>query len=348
MTTISNLIADWGGFEELIKKMHSTGSVSVERNVKRIGLSGAQRQIDVLICHKQGLYTHEVVAECKYWNKRVSRLHVDALATTLREIGASKGAIFSSKGFQDGAIKQAAHEKIELFTVRDLTDEEWGLPGRYIDFWLRIISTGISQPRIVNPITFQGYEPDNKCINLVLSKAERSSTPINHSRRKERTLEDLIENCCIEAVTRMQLPGLFKNDHGESQGTARAITLVNMNFEKPIVTLHGGGVLVVPEISFVLGISVQQSRMKFDRSENSLFVLALENVVSQTIYAASQYKNDNFAQIHPISIKPENVSEEPLLNGSIFSVQISTPGSFDEFKNCEPGVFVFKANDFQN
>jgi len=140
---IADLVTDWGGFEKLVAKLHETGQVRVEHNVTLPGRSGAPRQIDVLIRHKQGLYEHLVVAECKYWNSPVERLQVDALTTTVREVGASRGVIFSTKGFQSGAVTQARHENIDLFVVRDLTAEEWSFPGRVVDMFLQVVQPGI-------------------------------------------------------------------------------------------------------------------------------------------------------------------------------------------------------------
>ena len=59
---ITELVTDWGGFEKLVATLHETGEVSVEHNAVLQGRSGAPRQIDVLIRHKQGLYEHLVVA----------------------------------------------------------------------------------------------------------------------------------------------------------------------------------------------------------------------------------------------------------------------------------------------
>ncbi|MGA7385981.1 MAG: restriction endonuclease [Methylocella sp.] len=143
MMEIAKLVTDWGGFEKLVATLHETGQVSVEHNVVLQGRSGAPRQLDVLIRHKQGLYEHLVVAECKYWNSAVERLQVDALATTVREVGAARGVIFSTKGFQSGAITQAKAESIDLFVVRDLSTEEWGLPGRVVDMFLQVIQPGV-------------------------------------------------------------------------------------------------------------------------------------------------------------------------------------------------------------
>jgi hypothetical protein len=156
---ISDLISDWGGFEQLVATLHETGEVTIEHDVQLIGRSGAPRQIDVLIRHKQGLYEHLVIAECKYWNSRVERLHVDALATTVREVGAARGVMFSTKGFQSGAITQAKYENIDLFVVRDLTADEWGLPGRVVDFFLQIIQPGIG--KVVIPRAFKVGNPAN-------------------------------------------------------------------------------------------------------------------------------------------------------------------------------------------
>ena len=101
--SLQEFVEDWGGFERLIAELNQTGDVTVEHNVILEGRSGASRQIDVLIRHNKGLYEHPVVVECKYWKRNVERIHVDALATTVREVGASRGVIFSAEGFQSGA-----------------------------------------------------------------------------------------------------------------------------------------------------------------------------------------------------------------------------------------------------
>jgi predicted helicase len=133
---LRRFVADWGGFEKLVAQLNETGSVTAEHNVTLVGRSGAPRQIDVLARHRNGLYEHLVVIECKYWKDGVSRLHVDALVNAVRELNASRGVIFSVAGFESGAITQAQNDGIDLFKIRELTDEEWGLPGRNVDFYI--------------------------------------------------------------------------------------------------------------------------------------------------------------------------------------------------------------------
>lgn len=112
--TLEDMVQDWGGFERLVAELHDTGTVTVEHDVILTGRSGAPRQIDVLVRHREGFYEHLIVVECKYRNSPVERIHVDALTTTVREVGASRGVIFSTRGFQSGAITQAAHDNIAL------------------------------------------------------------------------------------------------------------------------------------------------------------------------------------------------------------------------------------------
>lgn len=54
-------ITDWGGFEKLVADLNSTGNVTVEHNVRLVGRSGAPRQIDVVVRHREGLYEHQTV-----------------------------------------------------------------------------------------------------------------------------------------------------------------------------------------------------------------------------------------------------------------------------------------------
>jgi hypothetical protein len=178
---ISDLVKDWGGFEKLIAEFHETGEVTVEHNAILIGKSGAPRQIDVLIRHKQGLYDHLVIAECKYWNSPVERLHIDALTTAIQDVGASRGVLFSTKGFQSGAITQAKQSNIDLFTVRDLTAEEWGLPGRVIDFFLQVIQRSIGNPVLHTPLVIGVGVPSSEPISINLEFDEKgpvSTTPL--------------------------------------------------------------------------------------------------------------------------------------------------------------------------
>lgn len=132
MTMALDLIKDWGGFEKFIAEMANTGDVTVSHNITLTGTSGVSRQIDVLITHKTGLINHLVICDCKFWKASVKRMHVDGMITAVKDLGASKGVFFTTKGYQSGAKEMAGKNGIELFLVREPTDEEWGFPGRKV------------------------------------------------------------------------------------------------------------------------------------------------------------------------------------------------------------------------
>lgn len=174
MKTLKDMVQDWGGFERLVAELHDTGTVTVEHDVVLTGRSGAPRQIDVLVRHREGLYEHLIVVECKYLNTPVERIHIDALATTVREVGASKGVIFSAKGFQSGAITQAEHDGISLYQIREPTDREWGMPGRHLDLWLQFVQVSIGSPALPGTML---VGPPLEGNQLTLDLGERASDP---------------------------------------------------------------------------------------------------------------------------------------------------------------------------
>jgi hypothetical protein len=62
------------------------------------------------------------VIECKKWNRRVSKLHVAALAEIVKDVGADRGILLSESGFQAGAIRMARSSNITLSSIADLKD----------------------------------------------------------------------------------------------------------------------------------------------------------------------------------------------------------------------------------
>lgn len=278
---LDNIVEDWGGFERLVAKLHETGDVAVERNVILKGRSGAPRQIDVLIRHRQGLYEHLVVVECKYWRQSVKRLHVDALATTVREVGAAKGVLFSSKGFQAGAITQAEGEGIDLFVVRELTREEWGSPGRIVDLYLHIISIGIGdikpKARFLPPRSSFDAQAGANDLALIFPPRADERTPLlrEDGAEFEDSLEDVIVKGVNEAA-KLALPqvGLF---NGGTAGNYYVGCPLTIRPPKPLIVAHARGRLLLDELSVAAGLKISQSRVTFDRGSKLDFALAVEN-----------------------------------------------------------------------
>jgi hypothetical protein len=299
--TIADLVKDWGGFEKLVAKLHETGEVTVQHNAILKGRSGADRQLDVLIRHKQGLYEHLVIAEYKYWNSAVERLHVDALATTIQEVGASRGVIFSTKGFQSGAITQAAHDHIELFTVRDLTTEEWGLPGRVVDFYLQVIQPAIGNPSIQGASASVPFGRAIGSLSLSLSygaEGPLSSTPILNPEEDGVLLEARVSDAARKALAIFMAEAFTIN--GGAECTRYMLGKVNLEPLQPFVIAINNVRVTIPKMSFDLGIKILQSRITIDRAKQYMFALAIENCINGNVSTAARTLDADHTTLSPV------------------------------------------------
>ncbi len=81
-------------------------------------------QIDVLASYTALGVNMTVLVECKRYKNPVQRDVVQVLHDKLRSTGAHKGIIFSTSGFQDGAVQYALRHKIALITM---------LPGKFLN-----------------------------------------------------------------------------------------------------------------------------------------------------------------------------------------------------------------------
>lgn len=111
-------------FEHLVKSFlaeagKSLPSIGVTHNVKEKAGDGTY-QIDVKATFEAfGGSTIVVLAECKKYNTPVKREKVEILYSRLHSLGAHKGMIFSTSGFQLGAIEFAARHGIALIRLRE-------------------------------------------------------------------------------------------------------------------------------------------------------------------------------------------------------------------------------------
>ena len=95
----------------------------IEHNVKLTSSDGIY-QIDVYAtCTVMGSNI-KIICECKQYKNRVNREKVVILADKVRTLGANKGVLLSTAGFQSGAIQYAEAHGIALIQVFD-TRENW-------------------------------------------------------------------------------------------------------------------------------------------------------------------------------------------------------------------------------
>jgi len=326
---LQSVVKDWGGFEEFIRDLHATGDVSAERGVTLVGASGASREIDVLLRHNEGPDQSLTLIECKCWTRKVKRADIDVLHSSMLDLNASKGVVFTRIGYQSGAKIYAKSKGIELFVVRDLSDKEWGLPGKVIDFYLHVISKTIVKVDVKNTkVAYQvGTEQkEQTALLLVFGCKSKKHLIVSFHKDKHRTLEDYLEAACDHAIDEFQKKAFIIN--GGEECTRYFLVDVNMQFpDSELQVVNGTTVLYVPRIELAVGIKVSQSRFVLDRSEKYLFVLAIEDCVNNQVYAACKREGSPEAQW--VRIKSDTLShqDEVLVNGSV--LRIIMKGFFD-------------------
>lgn len=91
---------------------------NIEHNVK-VPASDGIYQIDIFADFKALGTTIKVVVECKQYKRPVSRDKVETLYSRVNSLGANKGILMSTSGFQSGAIQFAKAHGIALLQVFD-------------------------------------------------------------------------------------------------------------------------------------------------------------------------------------------------------------------------------------
>jgi restriction system protein len=96
---------------ELFKKM----GYQVIHDARKIGLSGAEHQIDVLAEYTCPLHTSKIVVEAKSYDKPIDKDRIMKLTQIVADIGADRGIIVTTSYFTPEAIKTATGHNIELW-----------------------------------------------------------------------------------------------------------------------------------------------------------------------------------------------------------------------------------------
>jgi len=326
-SSLSTLV-DWADFEEFVKKLYGTGEgVTVERNVEVIGKSGAKRQIDVRFTLVQPLHTYVTIAECKRWKDPVTRQEIDVLAATVEDVGAQKGALFTTKGFEDGAEKYAKSKSIDLYLVRDLTDEEWGLPGRHVRVILHTIVgqlEGVHFPRATK-MGPSGWQPE---VRLTLSRsapAEKSDETLLYAPDGTTgpSLEKTVLTIRDEAIKRVGNAVPMLPDEGREQVVhtyateVRAILSEKWPFRE--IRFPGNKSLIISEIRATACTHVIQEVIERDRGKGLDLAVALEDYLTGQRKRAVLASGDSRVSITDIEA-PKKPSEPAVVNGSILKV----------------------------
>lgn len=115
----------------------------IKHNVKVTAPDGVY-QIDILATFQALGTTIKVIVECKQYQRPVSRDKVETLYSRINSLGANKGILMSTSGFQSGAIQFAKAHGIALLQVFD----------KYIKF----ISNSVGKRDIIERVYKEYYK----------------------------------------------------------------------------------------------------------------------------------------------------------------------------------------------
>jgi len=198
-------LLDWREFETFVQAMYAEDpNLIVEHDVTEEGKSGARRQTDVKVTQRTKLHTYVTLVECKRWREKVDRQRVDVLGANIEDLGASKGVIFTTSGYEAGAEKYAKSKNIDLFVIRDLTDAEWGLPGRQIWFYWHLYCAKLDSivPGTASLLSVVNHPPQNLNLEIHIEKDSSHDSSLNLYSVDDGSVGPNLAGLLLEARTR--------------------------------------------------------------------------------------------------------------------------------------------------
>ncbi|TGL45996.1 restriction endonuclease [Leptospira perdikensis] len=100
-------------------------NIVIEVNKKLIDDCQIEREFDLYWEYELGGLIYKTIIECKDYNSKISVDKIDALIGKVRDLPDIKAVFATKQGYQSGAQKKAARNKIELLIVREQNDTDW-------------------------------------------------------------------------------------------------------------------------------------------------------------------------------------------------------------------------------
>lgn len=312
-------LIDWKDFELFIADMYNDSEqIIVEHDVTLIGKSNAKRQIDVKVTQKTKLHEYITIIECKRWKKPVTRQVIDVLFASVEDLNANKGVIFTTKGYEEGAIEYAKNKNIDIFIIRDIRDDEYGHTGKTFSLYLQMFNGKIENIDIPNPLW---YSPLNLLpktqpkMDILFTKKQTYPEHLQlvdlNGEKGENLLQLLIDirieilNKYIQTFNSLIEPKEVENELGLS--TKVIVDFSNSQYKH---LKHEGGFILFEKIIFDLYGSINQSKMDFDKTASVDFALIVENYISKQKNFISKQKNEDKIKLStPIENKDFEKSE---------------------------------------
>ncbi|MBN9436952.1 restriction endonuclease [Bosea sp. (in: a-proteobacteria)] len=136
-------------------------NIEVKHNIKLLGKSGCEHQIDVYWEFKIAGQTYRTAIECKAFNKNVSIGRVRDFYGVVLDVPGLNGIFVTLVGFQSGARKYADHYGITLKELRKPTEGDWDGRVKTVVLKFHIVTPKISKfEPVLNPSYLANLNPD--------------------------------------------------------------------------------------------------------------------------------------------------------------------------------------------
>ncbi|HEX7904875.1 MAG TPA: restriction endonuclease [Chitinophagaceae bacterium] len=340
-------IFDWKEFEILVADLYKeSDEIIAEHNVTEYGKSGSKYQIDVRVIQKIKLHEIKILIECKRWKSKVDRQIINVMAATIDDLNANKGVIFTTKGYEEGAIQYARSKNIDIFIIRDVAEDEWGKPGRFVWFYLQTFNGKITN---IRPEGTRFYptgdgRPQELELAIPFTKEAGLTDQFQLYSYPELKRGDNLMRLLRGIRNRVLQKWLnYFNYRMQPENGSLEIaveTPVVVKFEnypfKFLKVEHG--FIKFETIHFNFLQSVVQTKFDFDRADSSDFVLVVENYITQQRNFISRSKEESKVILSEPIVNQNNDDDQIVKNGSILKIMM------DYYVNFEllPGTKVQK------
>ena len=329
-------LINWEEFEHFVQKLYEDDpNLTTQHNVTLTGKSGAKRQIDVLVTQKTKMTTMTTIVECKRWKQKVNRAIIDIVSAAIDDLNANKGVVFTTSGYEEGAIEYAKYKNIDIFLVRDLYEEEWGRPGRYIQFWMQFIGSKIDKLHMPNAQFFPSYPGALPNIQLELCANKEDERYFLYDSYGNKGLylgavlmniQEKIHNTIGGGVT------LLSEEEAEKSVVYKSSVTVDMSDYQYNILHFPNGIVRIRIVQFELLTHISQSDFHFDRGENLDFAFMVENYIVSQKHSVIKHKDEDMLYVSDNleEVREEKTDEKDVLqNGSVIKAYLGADVIFN-------------------
>lgn len=157
-------------YEKLIQEIYQSiinqsgvNTVEVKHNVKIVGRSGAEHQIDVYWEYELAGVRFRTLIECKNWKNHIEIGNVRNFFGVLTDIGNVQGIMVTKTGYQSGALRFAKYYGIKLEVTRKPSEVDWA--GRVKDIV-------INMSMVVSDVSNINFIPNQEQVTELLKEKE--------------------------------------------------------------------------------------------------------------------------------------------------------------------------------